>query len=382
MPTTLLQGAELLDASGRRPGWVLLDGDRIAAVGGGADAPPGADATLDLPGRTLTPGFIDLHGHGGGGAGFDDGEQSIAAALAVHRAHGTTRSVISLVANPVESLVESLRLVARLAADDPTIVGAHLEGPFLAPARRGAHAAEQLLAPDEDVVEILLSAAAGSLVQVTIAPELPGALDAIRRLAGAGVVVAVGHTDADEGTTHAAFDAGATMLTHAFNAMPGIHHRAPGPVAAAFDDERVVLELILDGVHVNPSVARIAFRSAPHRVALVTDAMAAAGSADGFYRLGSLNVTVKDGIAVLNGTSTIAGSTLTQDVALRTALAAGIDESAAIEALTATPARALGRQSEWGMLAAGFAADLVVLDADLRVERAWAAGREIERSTA
>lgn len=382
MPTTLLQGAELLDASGRRPGWVLLDGDRIAAVGGGADAPPGADATLDLPGRTLTPGFIDLHGHGGGGAGFDDGEQSIAAALAVHRAHGTTRSVISLVANPVESLVESLRLVARLAADDPTIVGAHLEGPFLGPARRGAHAAEQLLAPDEDVVEILLSAAAGSLVQVTIAPELPGALDAIRRLAGAGVVVAVGHTDADEGTTHAAFDAGATMLTHAFNAMPGIHHRAPGPVAAAFDDERVVLELILDGVHVNSSVARIAFRSAPHRVALVTDAMAAAGSADGFYRLGSLNVTVKDGIAVLNGTSTIAGSTLTQDVALRTALAAGIDESAAIEALTATPARALGRQGEWGMLAAGFAADLVVLDADLRVERVWAAGREIERSTA
>ena len=374
MPTTLLQGAELLDASGRRPGWILLDGDRIAAVGGGADAPPTADAILDLPGRTLTPGFIDLHGHGGGGAGFDDGAESIAAALAVHRAHGTTRSVISLVANPVESLVESLRLIARLAADDPTVVGGHLEGPFLAAARRGAHAVEHLLTPDEDVVEILLSAAAGALVQVTIAPELPGALDAIERLAGAGVVVAVGHTDADEGTARAAFDAGATMLTHAFNAMPGIHHRAPGPVVAAFDDERVVLELVLDGVHVHPSVARIAFRSAPGRIALVTDAMAAAGSADGFYRLGSLNVTVKDGIALLNGTSTIAGSTLTQDVALRTALSAGIDEAAAIAALTATPARVLGRESEWGMLAAGFAADLVVLDAELRVERVWAEG--------
>ena len=374
MPTTLLQGAELLDASGRRPGWILLDGDRIAAVGGGADAPPTADAILDLPGRTLTPGFIDLHGHGGGGAGFDDGAESIAAALAVHRAHGTTRSVISLVANPVESLVESLRLIARLAADDPTVVGGHLEGPFLAAARRGAHAVEHLLTPDEDVVEILLSAAAGALVQVTIAPELPGALDAIERLAGAGVVVAVGHTDADEGTARAAFDAGATMLTHAFNAMPGIHHRAPGPVVAAFDDERVVLELVLDGVHVHPSIARVAFRSAPGRIALVTDAMAAAGSADGFYRLGSLNVTVKDGIALLNGTSTIAGSTLTQDVALRTALSAGIDEAAAIAALTATPARVLGRESEWGMLAAGFAADLVVLDAELRVERVWAEG--------
>lgn len=376
MPTTLLRGAELLDASGRRPGWVLLDGDRIAAVGGGADAPPAAESILDLPGRTLTPGFIDLHGHGGGGAGFDDGAESIAAALAVHRAHGTTRSVISLVANPVESLVESLRLIARSADHDPTIVGAHLEGPFLAPARRGAHAAEHLLTPDEDVVEILLSAAAGALVQVTIAPELPGALDAIRRLARAGVVVAVGHTDADESTARAAFDAGATMLTHAFNAMPGIHHRAPGPVAAAFDDERVVLELVLDGVHVHPSVARVAFRSAPGRIALVTDAMAAAGSADGFYRLGSLNVTVQDGIALLNGTSTIAGSTLTQDVALRTALSAGIEEAAAIAALTATPARVLGRQDEWGMLAAGFAADLVVLDAELRVERVWAAGRE------
>ncbi|MFP5289374.1 MAG: N-acetylglucosamine-6-phosphate deacetylase [Actinomycetes bacterium] len=377
MATTLVQGAELLDASGRRSGWVLLDGERIAVTGGATDAPPSADAILDLPGRTLTPGFIDLHGHGGGGAGFDDGQESIAAALAVHRAHGTTRSVISLVANPVESLVESLRLIARLAAHDPTVVGAHLEGPFLAPSRRGAHAAEHLLAPDEDVVEILLSAAAGALVQVTIAPELPGALDAVRRLAGAGVLVAIGHTEADEATARAAFDAGARMLTHAFNAMPGIHHRAPGPVAAAFDDERVVLELVLDGVHVHPSVARIAFRSAPGRIALVTDAMAAAGSADGFYRLGSLNVTVQNGIALLNGTSTIAGSTLTQDVALRTALSAGIDEAAAIEALTATPARVLGRQSEWGMLAAGFTADLVVLDADRRVERVWAAGSPV-----
>lgn len=377
MATTLLQGAELLDARGRRPGWVLLDGERIAATGGATDAPPSADAILDLPGRTLTPGFIDLHGHGGGGAGFDDGAESIAAALTVHRAHGTTRSVISLVANPVESLVESLRLIARLAAHDSTIVGAHLEGPFLAPSRRGAHAAEHLLAPDEDVVEILLSAAAGALVQVTIAPELPGALDAVRRLAGAGVVVAVGHTETDESMARAAFDAGARALTHAYNAMPGIHHRAPGPVAAAFDDERVVLELVLDGVHVHPSVARIAFRSAPGRIALVTDAMAAAGSADGFYRLGSLNVTVQNGIALLNGTSTIAGSTLTQDVALRTALSAGIDEATTIEALTATPARVLGRQSEWGMLAAGFAADLVVLDADLRVERVWAAGSPV-----
>lgn len=380
MATTLLQGASLLDASGRRDGWLLLDGPVIAAVGvSGQDAPPPAATVLDLPGRTLTPGFIDLHGHGGGGAGFDDGAEQVAVALAVHRAHGTTRSVISLVANPVETMVESLRIVSALAARDATVVGAHLEGPFLAVARRGAHAEEHLLTPDEDLVEILLSAAGGALVQVTIAPELPGAIAAIARFAEAGVVVAVGHTEADEQLARAAFDAGATMLTHVFNAMPGIHHRDPGPIPPAFDDERVTLELVLDGVHVHPSVARMVFHAAPGRVALVTDAMAAAGGADGYYRLGSLNVTVQDGVALLNGTQTIAGSTLTQDVALRTAIeVAGVDEVAAIAALTATPARVLGRAAEWGMLAAGFAADVVVLDAGRRVERVWAAGRAVD----
>lgn len=380
MATTLLHGASLLDASGRRDGWLLLDGPVIAAVGvSGQDAPPPAATVLDLPGRTLTPGFIDLHGHGGGGAGFDDGAEQIAMALAVHRAHGTTRSVISLVANPVETIVESLRTVAALAAADPTVVGAHLEGPFLAVARRGAQAEEHLVAPDEDLVEILLSAAAGTLVQITIAPELPGALEAIRRFAEAGVVVAIGHTEADESVARAGFDAGATMLTHVFNAMPGIHHRDPGPIPTAFDDERVTLELVLDGVHVHPSVAQMVFRAAPGRVALVTDAMAAAGGADGYYRLGSLNVTVTGGIAVLSGTRTIAGSTLTQDVALRAAVElAGVDEVTAVTALTATPARVLGRAEEWGMLAPGFAADVVALDAGRRVERVWAAGREVD----
>lgn len=378
MPTTLLHGADLLDARGRRPGWVLLDGTRIAAVGASTDAPPPAGRTLDLAGRTLTPGFIDLHGHGGGGAAYDDGPAEIARALAVHRAHGTTRSVVSLVANPLETIVESLRSVAALAASDPTVVGTHLEGPFLAVARRGAHAQEHLAAPDDDTVEILLSAAAGSLVQITIAPELPGALDAIRRFVEADVVVAVGHTEADESVARAAFDAGATLVTHAFNAMPGIHHREPGPIPAAFDDERVTLELVLDGVHVHPSVARLAFRSAPGRVALVTDAMAAAGGADGFYRLGSLNVTVSEGIALLNGTGTIAGSTLTQDAALRTAVrVAGVDEAAAIAALTTTPARVLGHADDWGMLETAYAADVVVLDGDWRVERVWADGREV-----
>lgn len=378
MPT-LLTNASLLDADGRRDGWVLIDGDHIVATGlTGVDAPPPAATTIDLHGRTLTPGFIDLHGHGGGGAAFDNGAEEIATALAVHRAHGTTRSVISLVANPLVDVRESLALVASLAEADPTIVGSHLEGPFLAIGRRGAHAPEFLREPDPQTIQGLIDAGRGTIRQVTIAPELPGALDAVRQFVDAGLVVAIGHTEADEHVARAAFDAGATLVTHVFNAMPGIHHRDPGPIAAAFDDDRVSLELVADGVHVHPSVVQMVFRAAPHRVALVTDAMAAAGGADGHYRLGSLNVDVRGGIAHLAGTSTIAGSTLTQDAALRLAVTvAGVHESAAVEALTRTPACVLGRDQEWGSLAAGYAADLVVLDAGWRVERVWAAGAEI-----
>ncbi|HEV7813174.1 MAG TPA: amidohydrolase family protein, partial [Leifsonia sp.] len=217
-----------------------------------------------------------------------------------------------------------------------------------------------------------------TLRQLTLAPELPGALDAVDTLVGAGVTVAVGHTEADYDLTRSAFDRGARLLTHAFNAMPGIHHRAPGPVIAAFEDDRVIVELILDGQHVHPDVAALAFRAAPGRVALVTDAMAAAGSIDGNYRLGSLNVTVRNGLALLSGTSTIAGSTLTQDVALRCAIEkADVSPVEAVAALTATPARALRLGDRLGMLAAGFAADAVLLDDEWNVEAVWGAGKRL-----
>lgn len=380
--TTLLTGARLLDADGSRPGWVLIDGDRISATGlTDVDALPRATTTLEVHGRTITPGFIDLHGHGGGGAAFDNGPDEIRQALATHRAHGTTRSVISLVANPLDDVEASLGVVASLVESDPTVVGAHLEGPFLAIGRRGAHSPEFLREPDRETVAALIEAGDGCIRQVTIAPELPGALDAVRQFVDAGIVVAIGHTEADEHLARAAFDAGATLVTHIFNAMPGIHHRDPGPIVAGFDDDRVTLELVADGVHVHPSVVQMTFRAAPHRVALVTDAMAAAGGADGYYRLGSLNVEVRAGIAHLAGTSTIAGSTLTQDAALSTAVTiAGVDEVRAVEALTLTPACVLGRDAEWGRLSAGYAADVVVLDDEWHVERVWAAGAEVERA--
>ena len=374
--TILFHGARKLDAAGQVDEfWMLVDGDTIVATGSGHEHPD-AETTVDVGGDWLLPGFIDLHGHGGGGHAYDDDAEAVLAALAMHRRHGTTRSVLSLVANPLARLRSSLDLIADLAADDPLILGSHLEGPFLSPGNRGAHSAEYLLDPQPFEVEQLITAARSTLRQITLAPELPGAFEAIDVFVESGVAVGVGHTVADEATAHRAFDRGARMLTHAFNAMPGIHHRAPGPVVAAFDDDRVTLELILDGVHVHPSVAQLAFGAAPGRIALVTDAMAAAGSIDGDYTLGAMTVAVRDGLAMLRGTSTLAGSTLTQDAALRLALTI-VPPADAVAALTITPARALGLDQRHGMLEPGYVADAVLLDHRWNVTAVWADGKKL-----
>jgi N-acetylglucosamine-6-phosphate deacetylase len=378
--TTLFSGARKIDAHGQVDDfWMVVEGNSIVSVGSGPQHPP-ADIQVDVRGRRLVPGFLDLHGHGGGGFAYDDGGDDLDRALATHREHGTTRSVISLVANPVPQLRASLSTVADLAQSDPLVLGAHLEGPFLALGRRGAHNAAFLIEPNLAVLDELLNAARGTLRQVTLAPELDGALEMVDVLVEAGVVVAMGHTYADFAIAQKAFDRGVRLLTHAFNAMSGIHHRAPGPVVAAFEDERVILELILDGVHVHPDVATLAFRSAPGRVALVTDAMAAAGSTDGDYQLGSLNVAVRDGLALLRGTDTIAGSTLTQDRALRVAITEShLHEVDAVAALTLTPARVLGIEHRHGLLAPGYVADAVVLNTAWQVDEVWADGRRIAR---
>ncbi|QNO37908.1 N-acetylglucosamine-6-phosphate deacetylase [Protaetiibacter sp. SSC-01] len=372
--TLLLHDALLTDERGETPGgWVLFDGDAIAAVGTG-EAPDAAER-VDLAGARLVPGFVDIHGHGGGGHAYDDGGEELASALAAHRAHGVTRSVVSLVANPLASLRSNLAEVAELAASDPLVLGTHLEGPFLAPGRRGAHHEDYLREPDLVDVEQLIAAGHGTLRQITMAPELPGADAAIDALVAAGVRVAVGHTEADFETAARAFDRGASILTHAFNAMNGIHHREPGPVLAALSDERVTLEVILDGHHVHDAVVALLLDEAPGRVALITDSMAAAASADGDYRLGTLNVTVQDGLALLSGTQTIAGSTLTLDAALRRAVdVVGLPWPDAVGAVTAVPARALGFGDRLGLLEPGYAADAVALDADGRVTGVWAAG--------
>lgn len=361
-------------------GWVRCEGERVTAVGTGEgwrDA--AADEIVDGSaiagvGALLAPGFIDIHGHGGGGFAFDDGPDEIRAARAVHRAHGTTRALVSLVTAPLDTLERRAAMIADLTRTDADILGSHLEGPFLDVARKGAHDAALLRPPAHDDVARLLDAGRGTVRQVTIAPELDGGLDAIRLVVAAGAAAAVGHTSADFAQSAAAFDAGATILTHAFNAMPGLHHRDPGPVAAAAADPRVTLEVIADGVHVHHEVVRVAFAAAPGRIALITDAMAAAGSADGRYELGSLEVEVIDGTARLVQGGAIAGSTLTQDAALRFAVKAGIPLADVIASLTTIPARAIGRADDLGALSPGYLADAVLLTADYAVRRVWAGG--------
>jgi N-acetylglucosamine-6-phosphate deacetylase len=371
--STLVRGARLIDDGAvHEDAWVLVHDGRVTARGTGAPDVTADDVVdaREVAGQdaVLSPGFVDLHGHGGGGHAYDDGAEAIRAARVVHRAHGTTSAVVSLVSAPVDALLARLAAVRDVAAADDDVLGAHLEGPFLDPAHRGAHDPAVLRSP----VDVAALLAAGGVRQITLAPELPGALEAIPAVVAAGAVAAIGHTGADAALSRRAFDAGARLLTHAFNAMPGLHHRAPGPVGAAASDPRVVLELIADGVHVAPEVVRIAFAVAPGRIALVTDAMAAAGADDGAYALGGLQVDVTAGVARLSD-GTIAGSTLTQDRAVRTAVAAGVDPVEALRAVTATPARVVGA-ADRGHLAPSARGDLVLLDARLHVRAVWAAG--------
>ena len=370
----LLTDARVIVPAGvLEPGWIRVEGDRIAAVG--AVAAPADVQRLRLAGRTVVPGFVDLHVHGGGGHSMQSADaDEIRAAAAFHLEHGTTSLLVSIVTAPLDEMLDSLAAVSRLPGEG-TILGAHLEGPFLNPLRAGAHDAGYLLAPDPATFERLLAAADGALRVVTVAPELPGGVELLRRVVASGAIAAVGHSDADHAGGMAAFDAGATLVTHLFNGMRPWHHREPGLAGAALERADVVCELIADGVHLHDATARLAFAAVPGRVALVTDATAAAGSDGGAHLLGTAEVVVRDGAPRLSDGVTLAGSVLTMDRALARAVQElGLPIGTAVGAASTTPARVLGIGDRIGSIEPGKQADLVVLDGDLRVEAVMSQG--------
>ena len=360
----------VLPTGSAEPGWVRTEGDRVTGAGGGP-APAPVDQHLT---GTLVPGFVDAHSHGGGGAAFTSGDPAQATTvLATHRAHGTTTMVASLVTDTLDRLEASVLALAPLV-EAGELAGIHLEGPWLSGAHCGAHDPALLRAPDPAEVARLIDAGAGTVRMVTLAPELDGGLTSVALLADRGVIAALGHSDATYAVARAALDAGATVATHLFNAMRAVHHREPGPVLALVEDPRASVELIADGVHLHPEVLRWAATSAPHRFLLVTDAMGAAGAADGDYVLGPAAVQVRDGVARLASNGAIAGSTLTMDRAVRYAVrTAGLPLDTVVEAATATPARLLGLD-DVGAIGPGRRADLVHLDEELEVVRVMRTG--------
>ncbi|MGW2341836.1 N-acetylglucosamine-6-phosphate deacetylase [Streptomyces sp. NPDC001661] len=361
----VLTGAKVVLPTGTvTDGRVIVDGRKIAG-----SAPEGAE-TVDLNGHWVVPGFVDMHNHGGGGASFTSGAiDEVLTGVRTHQQHGTTTIVPSLVTSDMDFLVQRAGLLSELA-EHGEIAGIHFEGPFISPCRKGAHDETLLRDPDPAEVRKLIDAARGQARMVTLATELPGGIDSVRLLAEHGVIAAIGHTDASYEQTVEAIDAGATVATHLFNAMPGLGHREPGPIAALLEDDRITVELINDGTHLHPAALELAFHhKGAERVAFITDAMDAAGFGDGRYMLGPLEVEVKDSVARLVEGGSIAGSTLTLDRAFKRAVT--IDKlpvEDVVRAISANPAQLLGLYDKVGSLEPGKDADLVVLDAEFEVK--------------
>lgn len=343
---------------------VVLRNGLIAEIAPTDTSPvlPGTEV-VDLDLAPLVPGYVDIHCHGAQAAAFDDGAAAVPKILEAHQRHGTAFQCLSLVTDDVASMARLIRELAPEVKRNKRALGIHPEGPFLSPKYKGAHPEDLLRDPFAHEVAELVDASSGTLSQLTLAPEREGGIAAIEYLQERGVTVSLGHSDADYEQAQHAFDAGASILTHAFNGMRGIHHRAPGPVIAALGDDRVWLEVINDGVHVHPAVVRSLFQQAPERMVLITDAMSAACSPDGDYTLGTLDVVVSGGVARLKEGASLAGSTLTMDRAVAGAVrACGVSLDTAVAAATQHPAAAVGAQNIAGEIAIGRSADVLALD--------------------
>ncbi|GAA4697875.1 N-acetylglucosamine-6-phosphate deacetylase [Nocardioides nanhaiensis] len=359
-----------------------LVGGRL--VGGDVEVTDGVVTRVGLPpavgGGTAAPGLVDLQVNGFDGVdlmGADaDAVRHVARALA---SHGVTAWLPTLITAEPAATERALRVLGEVAAAGPgpgeaRVLGVHLEGPFLSARRLGTHPPEHRRDPDPALLARWLDLA--PVVAVTLAPELPGALATVRRLAAAGVRVSLGHSQATAAEAHAGFDAGASAVTHVFNAMSPLHHREPGLPGAALARPGVLVQLVVDGHHLADDVVRVVWAAAAGRTVLVTDATAASAQPDGRFALAGVDLTVRDG-AVRNPQGVLAGSALTLDRAVQNARALGLGEASVLQAATASPAAWLGR-ADVGVLEPGARADLVVLDEALAVRQVLLAGVPLE----
>ena len=357
---------------------VVVQGGKIAAVGrrGKVDLPRGA-REITAGGKTVVPGFVDVHIHGAGGHDVMEGtREALELVTAMVAAHGTTSLVATTVTASEKETRDSVAGIAHFILNtsqyparelSAEILGIHFEGPFISPARRGVHPAKWIVAPSTDLLAQLLAESRGTAQILTLAPELPGALEVISKARQAGLVVSLGHTDATYEQAQAAIESGASHAAHVFNAMRPFSHRGTGVIGAVLTSPKVSAELIADGVHVDKAAMRMLVElKTPERVILVSDGISATGMPDGNYQLGMFKVKVSGGVA-RNAEGKLAGSTLTLDRALRNMVALGVPLASALRMVTANPARQIGLGARKGVLAPGADADLVFLDDKLEI---------------
>lgn len=356
------------------PGYLSVRDGVIAEVGEG---PPPGSPDLMLDSGVLVPGLVDLQVNGYYGVDLADCDPDGWALVARRLPEtGTTAFLPTFITAPVPTLATELRSAAKKAeavTAGARVLGVHLEGPFLSPARAGAHRQDWIVPPSPAAVTELLEAGRGLLRLMTLAPEADGALAAIGTLTAAGVLVSMGHSDATAAEVAAGAGAGARMVTHLFNAQRGLHHREPGVVGQALTDKRLTSGLIVDLSHVSAAACAIAFAAAPGRICLVTDAAACAGMPPGRYLLGGQPVDLPPGGAPVRPGGTLAGSALRMDRAVSNAVAVGLGLPEAVAAASRIPADLIGRP-DLGRLAAGAAADLTWLGDDLHAQAVWVAG--------
>ena len=347
--------------------------EKVLPGDGGIGTLPGEN----LNGAYLIPGLIDIHTHGAMNEDASDGNSAGLRKMSrFYAENGVTSWCPTTMTIPVPEIEKALETVRDFVPEnDAKIAGVHMEGPFLSPEKSGAQNPGALRIPDAELWKKLNALSGNRIRLVTVAPELPGAMDFIREVSKTATV-SLGHTTADYETAVKAFENGASHLTHTYNCMPGLHHRAPGTVPAAMD-KNATAELIADGFHVHPAMVRLTFQCFGENVCLVSDSLRCTGMPEGDYKLGGLDVSMKDGRAVLSGTDTLAGSSVSLMECVRRAVSFGIPLPAAVTAATKTPAKVIGMEKEIGSIAAGKAADLVVLDKDLQIVQVYINGKTI-----